>query len=116
MPHDPRKLLDDILRAATLILKFTSGHTLETYGSDELLRSAVERQFEIVGEALGRLLKAHGSVGAQIGDHRQIIAFRNVLIHGYDAVDEAVVWDIVQKDLLLECRQVEDLLASLGSP
>jgi uncharacterized protein with HEPN domain len=89
MPHDPRKLLDDVLRAAALILKFTSGRTLETYGSDELLRSAVERQFEIIGEALSRLMKAHASVGAQIGDYRQIIAFRNVRIHGYDAVDEA---------------------------
>jgi uncharacterized protein with HEPN domain len=116
MPPDPRKWLEDIRRAATLILQFTSGRSLETYASDELIRSAVERQFEIIGEALSRLLKMHASVAAQIGDYQQIIAFRNVLIHGYDAVDDAVVWDVVQKDLPLLKQQVEGLLASMGSP
>jgi uncharacterized protein with HEPN domain len=59
----------------------------------------VERQFEIVGEALNRLQKLDPELVAQISDYRRIIAFRNVLAHGYDVVSDEVVWDIVQNRL-----------------
>lgn len=60
-----------------------------------MLRSAVERQFEIIGEALTRLVTFDGTLAAQLSEHRRIIAFRNILIHGYANVDDRLVWDIV---------------------
>jgi uncharacterized protein with HEPN domain len=115
MPHDPRKSLEDMRRAAAFIMSITAGRTLDGYRTDEMLRSAVERKFEIIGEALNRLDKIDPAVAGQIPQQRQIISFRNVLIHGYDIVDEAVVWQIVQVDLPILKQTVEQLLASLGT-
>ena len=99
MPHNPCKLLDDMRRAAEFLLTVTAGRTVDDYRADEVLRTLVERKFEIIGEALNRLAKAAPGLVAQIPDHRQIISFRNILIHGYDVVDEEVVWKIVRQDL-----------------
>lgn len=93
------KHLEDIRQAAELIQSFTSDKTFEDYARDALLRSAVERQFEIIGEALNRLDKSDPPTAAQISDKSQIIAFRNILIHGYDKVDDQVVWNIVEQNL-----------------
>jgi uncharacterized protein with HEPN domain len=116
MPHDPRKSLEDMRRAADFILRMTGGRTLDDYRADEVLRTVVERKFEIIGEALNRLYKIDPNIAVQIPQHRQIISFRNILIHGYDIVDEAVVWQIVQVDLPVLFRQVESLLASFAGP
>jgi len=78
---------------------------------DALLRSGVERQFEIIGEALSRLSKIEADVASRIGDSKRIISFRNLLIHGYALVDDRVVWDVVQKGLPGLLRDVEPLLA-----
>jgi uncharacterized protein with HEPN domain len=110
MPPDPRKLLEDIRRAAELILQFVHGRSLSDYTQDALLRSAVERQFEIIGEAVNRLTKADTALAAQLSGQRQIISFRNILIHGYDIVDHDVVWDVVQNDLPVLKAEVEKLL------
>lgn len=73
MPHDPRKSLHDMLKAARLVLKFTTGRTQADYLVDEFLRAAVERELEIVGEALNRLLKSAPSIAEQISEQRAII-------------------------------------------
>src|SRR5438552_2396345 len=92
MPHDPRKSLGDIQRAVEFLLQLTSGCAFDEYRSDEILRSAIERKFEIIGEASKRLQKVDPALAAAIPQHRQIISFRNILIHGYDVVDDQVVW------------------------
>jgi uncharacterized protein with HEPN domain len=112
MPHDPRKSLEDMRRAVEFLLRITAGRTLDDYRADEVLRSAVERKFEILGEALNRLQKSDPALATQVPEHRQIISFRNVLIHGYDTIDEAVVWKIVQQDLPTLKQQVELMLAA----
>jgi len=73
-------------------------------------RSAVERKFEILGEALNRLQKSDPTLATQIPEHRKIISFRNVLIHGYDMIDESVVWSIVQQDLPTLAKQIDSML------
>lgn len=70
------------------------------------MRSAVERQFEIVGEALGRLSHADADLAGQIPDLPRIVAFRNVLIHGYASVDDLLVWQVANE-------RVEPLIALL---
>ena len=115
MPHDPRKALGDIQRAAEFLLQITSGRTLDQYRNDEILRSAVERKFEIIGEALNRLQKIDPALTAAIPQCRQIISFRNILIHGYDVIDHQVVWDIVQADLQPLLQEVSQLVEKFKS-
>jgi uncharacterized protein with HEPN domain len=112
MHLDERKLLEDIRRAAALIESFTEGKTLRDYGADPLLRSAVERQFAIIGEALGRLRKAAPSLVAGIHHAARIISFRNIIVHGYDSVDDEVVWGVIKNYLPALHEQVCTLLAT----
>lgn len=106
------KLLEDIRQAAENIFLFVTGRTLEEYEADRMLRSAVERQFTIIGEALSRLVKCDAPTAERIDVYRRIIDFRNVLIHGYDLVEDYVVWDAVHSRLPLLRRKVEELLQS----
>jgi uncharacterized protein with HEPN domain len=87
-----KKLLYDIQQAADAIASFVEGKTPEDYLRDLLLRSGVERQFQIIGEALNRLSKVEPELVAQIEDFRDIISFRNILVHGYDVVTDEIVW------------------------
>jgi uncharacterized protein with HEPN domain len=68
MPRDARKYLFDIGEASNLISQFVAGKTLDDYLSDALLQSGVERQFEIIGEALGQLAKVDQQLAIQITD------------------------------------------------
>ncbi|MHC4445680.1 MAG: HepT-like ribonuclease domain-containing protein [Planctomycetota bacterium] len=108
-PKSP-KLLDDIRTAAAYILDKTRNKSLAEYTSDDILRPAVERHFEIIGEALNRLIRLDPNTAGKITDAPQIIAFRNVLIHGYDAIDDSRVWDAVQNSLPTLQDQVTELL------
>ncbi len=67
--------------------------------------------FEIIGEAIKRLAQHDAGTAARIDDYRQIIAFRNVLIHGYDLVDHALVWSTIESQIPTLLRDVEALLA-----
>ena len=99
MPHDPLKLLHDIGDAAELILDQTRNLTLAVYEGNRMLRGAVERSFTIIGETISRLTRAD-LVGAQaLGNYPQIIGFRNVVVHGYDVLEDAIVWGIVQNEI-----------------
>jgi len=99
MHRDVRKLIFDIDRAATLITEFTENKTLADYRTDVMLQSAVERQFEIIGEAMNRLKRVDPSTLERISDFQRIIDFRNVLIHGYDIVSDELVWNIIVEKL-----------------
>ena len=77
----------------------TADKTFADFDGDLMLRSAVERQFEILGEALNRLDHLDATLAARIPDLRQIVAFRNILIHGYAVIDRARVWRAAQDDL-----------------
>jgi uncharacterized protein with HEPN domain len=116
LPHNAPTLLEDIRRSAELIQSFTAGRSLPDYTADELLRSAVERQFTIIGEALTRLEKLDVSIASQISEYRQIIGFRNVLVHGYELIDDAIVWTSIQVHLPILKQQVEALLAGFTCP
>jgi uncharacterized protein with HEPN domain len=99
MARDSKAYLWDARAAADAIAAFVAGRTFEHYKSDLLLRSAVERQFEIVGEALNQLSRTAPDLVAQVPDSARIIAFRNILIHGYAIVDDESVWRATQENL-----------------
>jgi uncharacterized protein with HEPN domain len=110
MQLEAKKYLFDIQRAARLLTDFTAGKTFDDYVRDAMLRAAVEREFEIIGEALAQLSKLDAALAGRITDCRRIIAFRNILIHGYADVDNRLVWDIVETKLAVLSREIGSLL------
>lgn len=99
MQPETLKLLIDILDASDDIVTFTEGYTLETYRDDSKCRAAVERKFEIIGEACARIRDRDTSVFEKIDYGYQIIGLRNRVIHGYDSVDDAILWDVITSKL-----------------
>jgi uncharacterized protein with HEPN domain len=110
MRLESKKYLYDVLQAVLRLQGFAAGKSFENYQHDALLRAGVERQLEIVGEALNQLTRIDPETAARIGEHRRIIAFRNILIHGYAEVDDRVVWNVVELKLPVLLREVQSLL------
>ena len=108
-PRSPA-LLWDARAAAGLIVSFVSGKALQQYESDPMLRSAVERQFQIMGDALNRLRQVDPETAGLIRDLPQIVAFRNILVHGYADVDDALVWQVATVELSLLIELLTDAL------
>jgi len=115
MRRDPRAYLWDVSDASSRIAEFVDGLDFAAFSTNALVRSAVERQFEIVGEALSQLAKLDPILASRVPEHRRIIAFRNVLIHGYAALDYWIVWRVIEEDLPALRTAVNALLATLGS-
>lgn len=112
--RDQRKYLYDMKQACELLLQFTEGKTFADYSADPMLRSAVERQFEIVGEALAQALRLDPALATKITQTSRIIAFRNRLIHGYASIADATVWGIVETNLAALYHEVTALLKDLN--
>ena len=109
MQREVRTYLFDIATAISAIEEFTAGRSLEEYEQDLMLRSAVERQLSIIGEATARVGQRDPDLAARIGDYRAIIV-RNVLVHEYQRVRDATVWGVVQDGLPGLRRDIEALL------
>jgi uncharacterized protein with HEPN domain len=99
MQLESKACLEDIRSASELILDFVGDKDFSYYTTNAFLKSAVERQFEIIGEALNRLYKKDPELTVTIQEYQKIISFRNILIHGYDVVNDRVVWDILSNYL-----------------
>lgn len=92
MRPEAAALLWDVRRASERIAEFIAGLDEEAYLADSLRRSAVERQLEIIGEALKTVRALDPETAALIPDLHRIVGLRNVLAHGYAVVDDRVVW------------------------
>lgn len=114
MNDKTRKLLFDVLDSGHAIRQWRAGRSYTEYLSDRQFRRAVEREFEIIGEALNRLSEEDTRVAAQIAELPRIVAFRNRIIHGYDSVDDATVWGVIEKHLPALVIQAENLLKESG--
>ncbi|WPP49891.1 HepT-like ribonuclease domain-containing protein [Catalinimonas niigatensis] len=107
MTEKGKKYLSDIVRAIDLIEDFTKGiDTFNAYEADLKSQSAVERQLAIIGEALNKFRKAEPVIA--IKHDKQIIAFRNRLIHAYDSIDNAIVWMILKRHLPKLKEEIEN--------
>ena len=116
MRRDARVLLTDIDQAGADIQLFTDGMDSTAYAADARTQAAVERKFEIIGEAVNRLHADHPELAGKIPDMRRIIDFRNYLAHGYDHVAPRLVWLYATRNLSGLRSVVQALLAELGAP
>jgi uncharacterized protein with HEPN domain len=111
MNAEVRKNLFDILHAAEEIVAFTGTMDFSSYQSSVVTQRAVERDFEVIGEALNRIRRIDETVLDCISESHRIIGFRNILIHGYDMVDDRIVWNAVKNHLpglMWEIRKLLD--------
>ena len=113
-PRDVRVHLHDVVAAAEAIHAFIAGRTLRDYRDDLMLRSAVERQFEILGEAT-RALRADAGLSERLAASRGAIDFRNVVAHEYDALSPATVWDIARNELPALAKEAAAELSRLDA-
>jgi uncharacterized protein with HEPN domain len=97
--RDPRSYLSDIQTTCERLSKMTAGKSLKDYSNHDVLKPAVERLLEIIGEAISQLVQHHPEFKDRITGERLIIGFRNRLIHGYFDVDDEIVWNTVVNDI-----------------
>jgi len=107
MARDVRAYLWDATQELGRALQFAQGSDRQRYLDDELLRAAVERKLQNAGEALAQLRKADPALASRVPDLPQVVGFRNVLVHRYEAVDNNRVWNLLN-------TQVPAMLAALS--
>lgn len=109
MQHSIEMYLVDIMNSIDSINEYLGDErNFKIYESNKLLRRGVERELEIIGEAVNRILKIDPEV--DISNSRRIVNLRNWVIHAYNNVDNVIIWGIIEKDLPLLKKQVSDLL------
>ncbi len=112
MSHrDPAKYLYDMLSSRDFLIAFTADRTIEQYRQDRAFRSAIERELQIIGEALLQLDHYHPDIAARVPDYLNIIGFRHVLVHGYDRLNPITVWNAIETKLIPLKTALETLLA-----
>ena len=99
MERDVNTQLFDVVENCKLIREFVTGLDFAAYSGGELVRSAVERRFINIGEALSRLKQTSPDIFAKIGNAQRIVGFRNVLVHGYESISDRLVWGIIEENL-----------------
>jgi uncharacterized protein with HEPN domain len=111
MALDPRAYLADIVEACEAIQSATRSLDVQSYQENRLIRSSVEREFIIIGEAVAALGRVAPGVFSAITRARRIVDFRNQLTHQYRTVDDALVWAIIESDVPIlrgECAELID--------
>ena len=109
MPRDVRMYLSDISVSINSIYDYLGEYrNFTAYEGNKLLRRAVERELEIIGEAVNQLLKINPNF--PVTHARRIVSLRNWVIHSYDNVDNVIIWGIIEKDLPLLQKEVAELL------
>lgn len=113
MPRDARAYLADILDSCDAIVVALNGLDLEDYKTNRLVRSSVEREFIIIGEAASALSHAAPEAFASISHARRAVDFRNQLTHEYPNVNDVLVWGIAKRDVPVLQEECAELLRGL---
>lgn len=109
MLDEAKKYLTDIFKSIQSIEEYLTGKKeFETYQKNKVIKRAVERELEIIGEAMNKLLKADSEI--KIENAKKIVQLRNFIIHAYDSVDDAIIWSIVINHLPKLKNEVQILL------
>ena len=110
MKDELKTYLEDIAHSISMIEKFMTGITsFDQYQQNAMLRSAVQWQLSVLGEALNNALKMDSTLA--ITNARKIVDMRNKLIHGYDEVEDNVVWSVIMKYVPILKQEINALLA-----
>lgn len=107
--------LEDVRDCASFVVDVAKGKDLAYYRRERLFRQAIERNLEIIGEAVGRVARHDAETARSISEHGRIIAFRNRLIHGYDLLDDDLVWSTIANEVPVLLAEVEALLRERGA-
>ncbi|MCF8361505.1 MAG: DUF86 domain-containing protein [Prolixibacteraceae bacterium] len=111
MKREIKKYLYDIKASIESVDEYLGGQkNFFDYQKNKLLRRGIEREIEIIGEAMNRALKIDPELN--IENARKIVDTRNWVIHAYDTVDDIVIWAIVSKHLPKLKKEIEVLLES----
>lgn len=106
---DIQKCLFDIQTSINSINEYLGDRRdFQEYLANKLLRRGIERELEIIGEAANRILNLDSNI--KIENARKIVDLRNWVIHGYDKIDDVIIWGIVSKQLPILKEQVDELL------
>jgi uncharacterized protein with HEPN domain len=116
MERNVQAYLYDIVTACRRIATFTAEMTLEAYSSDICTKAACKSMFEILGESLRRMRTDFPDVFAQIPDAVEMIAFRNIIAHGYDIIDDELVWSSITSEVPPLTHLCEQLLNDRQHP
>ncbi len=109
MDNEIKKYLFDIQESIDSIQKYLGDkRDFKVYMGDKMLRRAVEREFEIIGEAMSRIEKLDSTI--EISSKRQIISMRNRVIHGYDKIDNEIIWGTIVRYLPTLKLEIDNLL------
>jgi uncharacterized protein with HEPN domain len=114
MQREAPAYLRDVVEACDAIDSVLSGVEFDEYHATRMLRSSVEREFTIIGEAVSVLSRTEPRLFARITNGRRIVDFRNQLTHAYLQVDDRIVWLIARNDVPLLRAECEELLAEVG--
>jgi uncharacterized protein with HEPN domain len=115
MQREPRAYLADILESCDAIATAVSGMQVEDYLCNRLVRSSVEREFTIIGEAVLALSHKAPDIFDSITSARRIVDFRNRLTHEYPTVDDELVWALAKVDLQVLRSECDGLVSQLDS-
>lgn len=110
MTPEFKQRIHDALQACRAIQSFTHQVSFNDYADSLMLRSAVERQFEILGEALNRASEIDPDIQTLLPDLPRIVGMRNRIIHGYDSVDDEIIWDAIQCHIFPLVRVLPSIL------
>lgn len=116
MPNRLPKHLFDALTAVGLARQFSAGLSFEDFQASALVRSAVERQLEILGEACQRAVQDDPELRQRLPEVGFAIGLRNKIIHGYDRIESVVIFDTLMQDLPTLAVRLNDELARLPPP
>ena len=109
MEHKIKKFLFDIKESIKSIESYLGDkRDFNVYQSNKMLRRAIEKEFEIIGEAMSRIEKLDNKIN--ITTKKQIISMRNRVIHGYDKIDDAIIWGTIIKHLPILKNEIQDLI------
>jgi uncharacterized protein with HEPN domain len=112
---DIRCALESILTAGGLLVSWTKDVNEHRFWADKLKRAAVERQFEVIAEALSRLRDLDPRIWRSIEDADTAIRLGDAIRRDYDDIEYGILWRATRNELPQMLREVDDLLASLAS-
>lgn len=113
MSRDYKIYLNDILEASTKILKYTQGFSYNQFINEEMVRDAVLRNLEIIGEAVKNIPDRVKDLYPKIEWHK-IAGLRNILIHEYFGVNYIITWDLIQNKVPILKADIENILRELN--